>query len=489
MASRALRFALASLVSVLSLVPACVEHQPDDSPTEADWAIIKQNLLPSIPTMQHTVNTTIGDRVVFLGCDSDSQTVTPGKPFVITYYWKVNSAPDSDWKNFTHVNGPNGQGFINADHTPVYNKYPVKLWKAGDIIKDVQNLSVPASWSYNTVNVYVGLWVTQDTRVPVTDDPNKANDGTNRVLAISLPVVGGGGGPAKKLTVRRATGPIKLDGKLDEPDWAQATASSPFVDNATGAAAPHKTQAKILYDDNNLYLGYTVEDPDITADITQHDGKLYTQDVVELMVDADGDGQTYEEFEVSPTNVTFDTYLPTYRANSNDPSLNDWESGMKSAAVIDGTANDPSDTDKGYTVEAAIPLAAFKGKQTKPLRIPPIPGDHWRANLYQLDLGKGQPLEGYAWSPTMVPDFHALAQFGELDFADANGVVPPPPAASQPAASLPVGGPASGPVRPMPLPMGQQVVAPRPMLVPIRPNGLPPAAAMPINQPSPVAPR
>jgi hypothetical protein len=62
--------------------------------------------------------------------------------------------------------------------------------------------------------------------------------------------------------------------------------------------------------------------------------------------------------------------------------------------------------------------------------LPPVPGDVWRINMYRMDVPQGKPQQAAGWSPPMVGDFHVLDKFGELVFADAQGVVPPvaPPA-------------------------------------------------------------
>jgi hypothetical protein len=59
----------------------------------------------------------------------------PGKDVKLTHYWKVVTPPGEGWKVFTHLEGPNHQNFINADHPPVKGKYPVSQWKAGEIMK------------------------------------------------------------------------------------------------------------------------------------------------------------------------------------------------------------------------------------------------------------------------------------------------------------------------------------------------------------------
>src|ERR1700740_1906910 len=54
------------------------------------------------------------------------------------------------------------------------------------------------------------------------------------------------------ITALRATGPIHVDGLLDESDWQKAEKSPRFVDMASGEPAIYGTYAAVLWDDQNL---------------------------------------------------------------------------------------------------------------------------------------------------------------------------------------------------------------------------------------------
>ena len=61
--------------------------------------------------------------------------------------------------------------------------------------------------------------------------------------------------------------------KLDEGDWKKAPWTTDFVD-IEGDAKPtprFHTRAKMLWDDNYLYIGAELEEPDVKATLTKHD--------------------------------------------------------------------------------------------------------------------------------------------------------------------------------------------------------------------------
>ncbi len=433
-----------AVVPMLLVLGACVEQQPD-KPSADDLKIAQQNLLSSPPAPRYPVNADLDGKVVFLGMDVDPLPAEGGKDLTLTQYWKVVAAPGDGWKTFTHVEGPGKQSYVNADHVPIDGKYPVSVWKAGDIIRDVHTVKLPDAWSYPVVEVYVGLW-RGSTRMPVKTG---AHDNEGRVLAASIPVRAAAAETRKRYVARFVAKGPKLDGKLDDAVWTAAASTGPFVNTMTGAPVQPMmhTEAKLLWDKKNLYVGFENTDDDVWTDLGKRDDKLWTEEADELMIDADGNGRTYIELQVAPNGNIFDTYLPSPRRYEDtvDPKLKpfSWNSKMIAKVHVDGTLNKRDDQDKGWTTELALPLEDVKGMDDKSaVRLPPQPGDVWRINMYRMDLPKGKPQQAAGWSPPMVGDFHALARFGELVFADADGKPVPPPVATAVKAATP--GPAKG---------------------------------------------
>src|SRR5262245_28739714 len=75
--------------------------------------------------------------------------------------------------------------------------------------------------------------------------------------------------------VHRARSPIVVDGKLDDAAWKDAaTVEFRFPwDKQTGAK--QKTVARLLWNDDYLYLGYDCQDADIVAHYTERDDPTY----------------------------------------------------------------------------------------------------------------------------------------------------------------------------------------------------------------------
>ena len=75
----------------------------------------------------------------------------------------------------------------------------------------------------------------------------------------------------------RTTEKMKIDGKLNEKMWQQAAQTESFVD-ISGFDFPkpvYDTKARLLWDDEYLYISAVLEEPNIVANLTQRDTIIY----------------------------------------------------------------------------------------------------------------------------------------------------------------------------------------------------------------------
>jgi hypothetical protein len=286
--------------------------------------------------------------------------------------------------------------------------YPEPQWKAGEYIRDSQEVTVPNGWNSNTATFCLGFW-NGPTRLHIVAGPH---DSENRAPVLTLPVIGGAELP--RLVARRTTGTITIDGKLDEDDWKQAQTSPPFVQTMTGGKGEFAAGVRVLYDATHLYVGYEVQDAYLKCTFQKNDEHLWEQDAVELMVDPDGDAKNYFEVQVSPSGLVFDTRYDS-RRQPRPFGVMTWSSEANAKVLLRGKLND-SAADQGYSVELAIPWTAFAAGPT-PAK-PPAAGDVWRMNFFVMDaLEQGQRAVG--WSPPLIGDFHTLERFGRVVFPQA----------------------------------------------------------------------
>ncbi|HSC44467.1 MAG TPA: carbohydrate-binding family 9-like protein [Candidatus Acidoferrum sp.] len=258
-------------------------------------------------------------------------------------------------------------------------------------------------------------------------------------------------------TARRASAPIKVDGVPDEADWQTAEKSPRFVDMATGEAAIYGTHAAALWDDQNLYLAYWIEEPLVQAKMTQKNSLIFNESDAEVFIDG---GDTYYEFETNARGTTYqmfyiwrdafkkggkfdvpewdpvekkalvfggdyDRQAPFFWKGTNPRGLRwtyfGWEfPGMQSAVHVDGTLNDNSDVDKGWTVELVFPWKGAKWLAGD-RQLPPKDGDVWKIFFGRFELlrvagQEVQPHPGWAMNKHGVYDTHLPQCWTAVEF-------------------------------------------------------------------------
>lgn len=114
---------------------------------------------------------------------------------------------------------------------------------------------------------------------------------------------------------------IQIDGKLDEPEWAEVPWSTNFVDithhqdpSLNGVPEDFQTSVKMRWDSNFLYIGAELKDPFVYGDITGHNQNSnvppkevpYHNNDFEVFIDVSGTTEYYKEFEMNVLNATYD---------------------------------------------------------------------------------------------------------------------------------------------------------------------------------------
>lgn len=112
-------------------------------------------------------------------------------------------------------------------------------------------------------------------------------------------------GAAPEVSALQASGPISLDGSLDEPSWANA-GEVPFLtqqDPKPGAPTPFDaTRVLVLADGENLYFGIVCPDPEpekIVVHTMERDAELRGEDIFTFVLDTFGDRRTGYLFSIN----------------------------------------------------------------------------------------------------------------------------------------------------------------------------------------------
>ena len=225
----------------------------------------------------------------------------------------------------------------------------------------------------------------------------------------------------------RAAHPLKIDGRLDDEAWRPAPWTADFVD-IEGDAKPkpaHRTRVKMTWDDEYFYVGAELEEPRLWATLREHDAVIFQDADFEVFIDPNGDSHEYYELEINALGTTWDLLLP-WPYKDGGRAIDHWEIvGLRSAVFLDGSLSDPSDTDRGWTVELAFPWKTLGKLARRPA--PPREGDQWRVNFSRVQWAlevvdgryrkvAGRKEDNWVWSPQGVIDMHRPERWGFVQF-------------------------------------------------------------------------
>ena len=111
------------------------------------------------------------------------------------------------------------------------------------------------------------------------------------------------------LEIDRILNAIKIDGDLTELEWGQAIGTDYFVeiDPGENITPPEKTEVKISYDDQNLYVAFWAyaEPKDIRASFQKRD-QAWMDDWVAIFLDTYGDANTGTMIGANPYGIQMD---------------------------------------------------------------------------------------------------------------------------------------------------------------------------------------
>jgi len=214
------------------------------------------------------------------------------------------------------------------------------------------------------------------------------------------------------LECRWAETPPVLDGRSDDAVWQKAVVidnfRQPWAEGAPAAKA--RTSARLLWDREWLYFFAEMEDSDVVAEVREHDGPMWENDVFEIFLRPSLEHAGYYEFEVNPAAAVLDAFFPKAESWRDPKQLHRDKFHLEAKVTVQGTLNSGGDRDRGWTVEGRIPWTDFL-----PTGGRPAPNETWRVNLARGN-DKGDVAELSCTAPVTKLSFHRTEEYPPLRF-------------------------------------------------------------------------
>jgi len=213
---------------------------------------------------------------------------------------------------------------------------------------------------------------------------------------------------SQNIPIHKTKKQIIVDGNLS--DW-ETPFLGPFVVHNSGEKTAQNTFVSLSWNEENLYIAYNCKDSNIIGKPQIKDAQIfYTDDLVEIFMDPDGDGQNYVEIGVNAFSTNYDLLLKCISAQCGG-----WKTEI--GFNIKGMETVSNINSEGYTVEIKIPFASLE-KIKNANFIKPKAGTKWRGNTFRIDYGKS--IEYLALQPykSLKFGFHQPAEFAVFEFVE-----------------------------------------------------------------------
>lgn len=146
---------------------------------------------------------------------------------------------------------------------------------------------------------------------------------------------------------------IRIDGVLDESAWEGAPVIDRFVqvDPEEGAPASERTEARVLFDSEALYIGVRMHDRGrVQSRLGRRDMPLLDSDWFGVVIDSYHDHRTGFVFDVNPAGVQRDA-VKSVTGSGDEGDDNSWDAVWDVATSVDRD---------GWTAEYRIPFSQIR---------------------------------------------------------------------------------------------------------------------------------
>lgn len=218
--------------------------------------------------------------------------------------------------------------------------------------------------------------------------------------------------------VARLNESMVIDADWDKPQWQKVEPLD--VALFMGEKPEHlpKTQVKVLYDDDSIYVIFRVQDRYVRALATKPNGNVWEDSCVEFFLTPAVDvSQGYFNLETNAIGAILSRYQINRDENVRFLEQQDYTrieiAHSLPAEIIDPEIKDPTT----WTLEYRFPVDILENYH--PVVNRPAPGVKWRANFFKCADMTSHP-HWLTWSfiDKPSPDFHRPEYFGTLEFVD-----------------------------------------------------------------------
>jgi len=213
---------------------------------------------------------------------------------------------------------------------------------------------------------------------------------------------------SQNIPIHKTQKQIAIDGNLS--DW-ETPFLGPFLIHNSGEKATQNTFVSLSWNEENLFIAYNCTDYNIVGTSKKKDSQIfYTDDLVEIFLDPDGDGQNYIEVGVNAFSTNYDLLLKCISSECG---------GWKTQPDFDikGIETVSKTNPEGYIVEIKIPFSSLEKIKMGNFHKPEI-GTKWKGNTFRIDYGNTTEYIALQPYKSLKFGFHQPAEFAVFEFVE-----------------------------------------------------------------------
>ncbi|KKL99839.1 hypothetical protein LCGC14_1810360, partial [marine sediment metagenome] len=219
----------------------------------------------------------------------------------------------------------------------------------------------------------------------------------------------------KTYLCRRARGNISIDSQGPPGQWAHAVVVRDFLIPVTGMTVTSTTDARMLWDDEHLYLYFFARDRDIRGKFTKPTDPLWEEDSIDWFFKPRANKPFYYQVQVNALGAVSAWEIAARRSGAGR-QLAELQPPVRSAVNVLGTLNDDRDRDTYYRGVIAVPWKLMKligGRAPKA-------GETWTFNVCRSDYSgpAGLTVEEQAAAKLTTQDYHHYEEYVPLKFVE-----------------------------------------------------------------------
>lgn len=138
----------------------------------------------ALPSPEHPLTINLGEQVILLGYDLESNEAKPGGELRLVLYWQAQREMSTSYTVFTHLLDEGGRLWGQKDNLPQGGRYPTTGWLEGEVVRDEYEIPLSPHAPLGSYLLEVGMYQAETgERLPAFDEEGNRLEGDRVILA------------------------------------------------------------------------------------------------------------------------------------------------------------------------------------------------------------------------------------------------------------------------------------------------------------------